>query len=187
MTALLHSNGVSVCCLQETEIPMNFPEPVLNCGGYTLELESNQDKKRVGIYIQNDIKYVRRNDLEKEGYHIIIIDVLADIKIRIINIYRSFRPPNRMTPDSFFAKQIEILSNALCNSCFVMGDFNLDARMSNRQDYLRKEPLKLLNDFALVNNLSQIVNFCTWSRTINGIKKESLLDHVYVSKSCCKN
>ena len=47
--------------------------PVLNCGGYTLELESNLDKKRVGIYIQNEIKYVRRNDLEKENVHVLII------------------------------------------------------------------------------------------------------------------
>ena len=43
-----------------------------------------------------------------------------------------------------------------------MGDFNLDTRMSNRPDYLRKEPLKLLNDFALGHNLSQIVEFCSW-------------------------
>ena len=40
-----------------------------------------------------------------------------------------------MTPDAFFIEQIKILSNALCNNCFVMGDFNLDARMSNRPDY----------------------------------------------------
>ena len=43
--------------------------------------------------------------------------------------------------------------------------FNV-ASMLNRPDYLRKEPLKLLNDFALRNGLSQLVDFCTWSRTI---------------------
>ena len=59
--------------------------------------------------------------------------------------------------------------------CYIMGDFNLDAKMDNRGDYLRKIPLKLLNDFALSNNLTQIVDFNTWSRTINGDRKESAL------------
>ena len=44
-----------------------------------------------------------------------------------------------------------------------------------------------MNDFALSNNLSQIVDFCTWSRTINGIRKESLLDHVYVNNPAVIN
>ena len=62
-----------------------------------------------------------------------------------------------------------------------MGDFNLDAKMSNRNDYNRKVPLQILNDFALENQLIQTVDFFTWSRNINGNRKESLLDHVYVS------
>ena len=92
-----------------------------------------------------------------------------------------------MTPEAFFVEQIKILSNAICDNCYVMGDFNLDARMLNRQDYLRKEPLKLLESFAFDHHLSQIVEFCTWSRTINGIKKESLLDHVYVNNFAAVN
>ena len=114
---------------------------------------------------------IRRNDLELENLHILIVDVLSHVKIRIINVYRSFRPPNRMTPDRFFKEQLKVLQNAVCENCFIMGDFNLDARMSNRPDYLRKEPLKLLNDFALSCSFSQMVDFCTWSRTINNVKK----------------
>ena len=33
------------------------------------------------------------------------------------------------------------------------------------------------------NNLLQLVDFNAWSRTINGVKKESLLDHIY-SNNC---
>ena len=40
---LLKRNKLSVCCLQETEIPVNYPETLLNCGGYNLELETNTD------------------------------------------------------------------------------------------------------------------------------------------------
>ena len=109
-----------------------------------MELELNLDKKRAGIYLKNDLKYVRRSDLEKEDFHTVIVDVFVNVKIRIINVYRSFRPPNNMTPLAFFAEQIKILNKAVCNNCFVMGDFNLDARMYNRPDYYCREPLKLI-------------------------------------------
>ena len=53
-----------------------------------------------------------------------------------------------MTPDAFFVEQLNIIKKALCTSCYIMGDFNLDANMSYRNDYHRKIPQKLLNDFA---------------------------------------
>ena len=60
-----------------------------------------------------------------------------------------------------------------------MGDFNLDVNMAMRPDYSYRIPLQNLTDFANFNNLTQMVNFNTWSITINGLRKESLLDHVY--------
>ena len=94
VTELLHRNNVNICCLQETEIPKNFPEKILDCGGFQLELELNKEKRRAGIYLSTNLKYVRRNDLQKEDYHIVIVDVFLKVKVRIINVYRSFRPPN---------------------------------------------------------------------------------------------
>ena len=41
--------------------------------------------------------------------------------------------------------------------------------------------MKFLTDFTLEHNLTQLVTFNTWSRTIKGVIKESLLDHVYVN------
>ena len=41
--------------------------------------------------------------------------------------------------------------------------------------------LLCLATFALRKNLFQIIDFTTWSRNINGILKQSLLDHVYVT------
>ena len=60
-----------------------------------------------------------------------------------------------------------------------MGDFNLDVEMEHRNDYLYKGPLNLLTDFPTQKNLVQLVQFKTWSRTINGVRKESTLDHIY--------
>ena len=66
-------------------------------------------------------------------------------------------------------------------------DFNLDAEMELRQDYLYKVPLGHLTDFSTLNNLVQLINFKTWTRTINGIKKESTLDHVYTNDATLVN
>ncbi len=183
VTDMLRKHDIKICCLQETEVPQNFPERLLNCGGYTIELELNSDKKRAGIYLKNDINYIRRLDLEKENFHIVVVDVITDVKIRVINVYRSFRPPNYMTPEDFFVEQLKVIKKASCINCYIMGDFNLDAKMSYRNDYHRKIPLKLLNDFAAENNFVQIIDFYTWSRNIKGIRKESLLDHVYVNNN----
>ena len=65
ITDYLKTKNINVCCLQETDIPMNYPEEILNCGNFILELELNDEKKRVGIYIAKDITYKRRFDLLK--------------------------------------------------------------------------------------------------------------------------
>ena len=117
--------------------------------------------------------------MEKENCHVVIIDVKNNLSFRIITLYRSFRPQGGISPVAFFKAQLEVLKSAITKNCFIMGDFNLDAEMELRQDYLYKVPLGLLTEFSTQNNLVQLVNFKTWTRTINGIKKESTLDHVY--------
>ena len=62
----------------------------------------------------------------------------------------------------------------LQKNCFLMGDFNLDAKMELRNDYLYKVPHSLLTDFLTLKNLVQLVNIPTWTRTINGVKKSPL-------------
>ena len=85
VTEMLERNNVKICCLQETEIPNNFPIKMLNSGGYSMELESNSDKIRAGIDLKSDLKYVRRNDLEKKDFPIVIVDVKLNITVKIIN------------------------------------------------------------------------------------------------------
>ena len=177
---ILSLNKVNICCLQETEIPSGFPENVLNVGGYTIEMEKNCNKKRAGIYISTDVDYTRRNDLESENMHVVIIDVESDVRFRVFNIYRSFRPPDGISADTFFENQLRLISRAMCNNCYVVGDFNLDVGMAHRPDYSNKLTLGKLENFVSAENLTQIVNFDTWSRVINGTKKSSLLDHIYV-------
>ena len=110
--------------------------------------------------------------------HIVIIDVMLDVQIRVISLYRSFRP-ELVSPNEFFKGQLDVLGNSITNNCLIMGDFNLDAGMEARHDYGYKVPLELLSDFALENNLLQVVTFNTWKRIINGVNKQSCLDHIY--------
>ena len=98
---------------------------------------------------------------------------------RIICLYRSFRPQGGISPESFFNAQLGVLTGAMTKNCFVMGDFNLDGKMELRNNYLYKGPYNLLTNFTTRNNLVQLVNFATWTRTINDVRKESTLDHVY--------
>ena len=44
VTTYLKMQKVDICCLQETKVPANFPETILNTGGYNLELEINDSK-----------------------------------------------------------------------------------------------------------------------------------------------
>ena len=184
---ILSTNNISICCLQETEIPTGFPENILNVGGFKIELEMNNEKRRAGIYINTEVNYVRRTDLEKENMHIVVIDVKSDIEFRIINIYRSFRPPGGISADTFFVKQLSLIKIALCANCYVVGDFNLDAGKANRPDYASKLTLEKLDLFATSEKLTQIVDFNTWSRVINGNLKTSLLDHIYVKNPATIN
>ena len=55
---ILSTNNISICCLQETEIPTGFPENILNVGGFKIELEMNNEKRRAGIYINTEVNYV---------------------------------------------------------------------------------------------------------------------------------
>ena len=48
VTQYLTENNIAICCLQETEVPVNFPGTTLNANGYILELEQSVDKKRAG-------------------------------------------------------------------------------------------------------------------------------------------
>ena len=68
-----------------------------------------------------------------------------------------------------------------------MGDFNLDAEMELRSDYVYKLPFRLLSDFKTENNLVQLIDFKTWTQTINGVRKGSTLDHIYPGDTALVN
>lgn len=53
-------NKIDICCVQETEIDTNFDVRLLTFPGYSIEVENNDFKRRVAIYISNRLSYTRR-------------------------------------------------------------------------------------------------------------------------------
>jgi exonuclease III len=165
---LIIQEKIDVLCMQETEIPYNLDHQLLSFPGFCLESETNSLMSRVGIYVNSKIKYVRRNELEGKDSHIVIIDVIGHEKLRIINIYRTFCPKNGMTPKEFFIYQLGIIKNAMNNCSILLGDFNLDIRKKGLASYPFKSYFDEMDLALLELNLTQIVDFSTWSRTVSG-------------------
>ena len=176
----LASNKIDVCCLQEIELKHDYPVNLLGSNTFDFEVETNDNKRRVGILIKNTLKYKRRVDLEKKNCHLIIIDLELDKTIRIITLYRSFRPTDRLSATELFTKQLDLIRSNTIPNTILLGDFNLDAEMQHRLDYPHRKLFDLLDQVTSQFNLIQLVKFPTWSRKVNNTFKQSTLDHIYV-------
>ena len=123
---LIIENKIDILCVQETEIPFDYPCDLLTFKGFNYENENNTVKSRCGIYISNEIAYVRKTELESVDSHVVIIELNDTNHTRIINIYRTFNPQNNVSQIDAFAKQLDIISNATNNNTIILGDFNLN-------------------------------------------------------------
>ena len=52
---LILENFISILCVQETEIPVNFDTNLLTFKGFSYENENNMCKSRCGIYVSNEL------------------------------------------------------------------------------------------------------------------------------------
>ena len=82
---MINRKDIDICLLQEVEIESNFDTRLLTNANYKIEVETNTKKARTATVIKDNISYVRRHDLEKEGFGIIIIDIETPGVYRIIN------------------------------------------------------------------------------------------------------
>ena len=178
---LMRKFNLDICCLQETEIPNGFPIKELSLKDYSIEIENNDSKARVCTYIKNGIAYKRRNDLEGCNNHLVIIDLMLNKPYRLINLYRVFSPQNNVTQKDFFTNQLQCITNANCKNLIISGDMNLDDSKRNDIGYHNKNLFDLLLEAFEPLNLIQLTTFYTWSRMINNVLKNSILDHVYTN------
>ena len=176
---LILDNGIDILCLQETEIEPSFPVNLLTFRGYSYESENNSYKSRCGIYVSDKISYVRKTEIEPANNHLVVIDLNDKHNTRIINIYRPFNPKN-LNQKHFFDAQLEFIKLNCNSNTIIMGDFNLDHSKKHDINYSHKHYFSSLNDTFEPLNLHQIVTFNTWSRVINNLVCNSILDHIYL-------
>ena len=172
-------NEIDICCLQETELQNDLPNNLLSFPGYGLELEQNDDKRRVGAYVKSSVKYKRRHDLEGINSHLVVLDVLGSPELRVISIYRTFKPQDNITAREKFEQQLKLIRHAATKNFIVIGDFNIDYAKKFDVTYANKQLFADFETHLAHLGLYQHVNFPTWSRTVNGTLKESILDHIY--------
>ena len=180
----LKRNSIDICLLQEVEIKHDYDEKLLSDVNYKIEKETNNIKSRCAILIHEKINYTRRKDLENENLGIVIIDLNGHEKYRLINLYRPFNPTNEMTQLEFFKAQLDLLNNILTNQSnhqiILAGDFNLDENKRYLSEHRTKHYFEHLNTLCENFGLIQIINIPTWERIVNNVKRESILDHIYV-------
>ena len=105
--------------------------------------------------------------------------------LRIISVYCSFSSPTNITPTDQFRLQINRIKRSL-QTCvdrtpIIVGDFNLDYNKIYNPNYSFRKLFEFLNENFDHLGLIQLVNFKTWSCTINGTKWSSILDHIYTT------
>ena len=129
--------------MQETEVTSNINMKELETSNYSLELETNTEKSRVGFYISKKLNYVRREDLEGINSNVIIIDVIGSINLRLINVYRTFSTNAGESQQTKFKSQMSIVRKAINERFIILGDFNLDYSMKNDVNYRYESMFKL--------------------------------------------
>ena len=135
----------------------------------------------VGFYISNKIDYRRCDNLEGIDSNLIIIDILGSSTTRIINVYRSFNPQNGISQREKFKYQLSIIKEAFTKGTIILGDFNLDYFKKHSVNYTSSRMFEDFEEKLSDLDLIQLVRCNTWSRIVNNIFRESLLDHIYVN------
>jgi hypothetical protein len=123
---IIQDEKIDILCPQEKEIVINIDHNLMSFLGYLYESESNAIKSTVGCYVNSNLSYVRRLDLEGNDSHLVILDVKTIKELRIINIYRCFNPQNNINPLDFFRYQVDSIHSTFTNNTIFMGDLNLD-------------------------------------------------------------
>ena len=178
---LVIDEKIDILCMQETEIEINVDCSLLSFPSYIYESENNTTKSRVGCYVNSKLSYARRADLEGLNSHLVILDIYGLREMRIINVYRTFNPQNDTSALNFFKYQIELIKASFTENTILLGDFNLDWNKKGLNSYPFNHYFNYMDDNFSNLNLVQMVEFPTWSRSVNGTHRESILDHIYTA------
>ena len=75
VSKIILENKIDICAMQEIDLPTGYNTNLLSFKGYELLTENNDVKLRTGVYIRNDINFVRQPQLEGLNSGLVIIDL----------------------------------------------------------------------------------------------------------------
>ena len=110
-----------------------------------------------------------------------MIDVKLEVDYRIRNVYRSFSSNDNRSPIERLQKQLDLVTIALNDKSMtpiIIGDFNLDFNKVYDPFYGHHLLYQSLHTSFEPLGLIQLINFETWIRFVNGIKRSSVIDHL---------
>ena len=77
MKHIILSENIDILLLQETEIEPTCDSNLLTFPGYNLEVEKNSTKARVGMFVKNEIKYKKIQNMEGVDSHLLVIGLFG--------------------------------------------------------------------------------------------------------------
>ena len=149
-----HEN-IDVLTLSETHIASNESnENLYKLSGYNFESRPRNSGKGggVGVYVKENVSYIRRKDLENENIENIVIEIIIKESKNVL-IATHYRPPN--SSKHLCEKFNDIFNESLSLYCsesketILLGDLNAD--------YLKKSDNKELKTIIHQNGFTQII------------------------------
>ena len=174
---LLYANNIDVLNLQERELGPHIDLNNFNIKGYALEVETNENKKRVATYIKTSIQNKRRNNLEKLNLHLIILNIQANPQVRVIMLYRTFRPQDASSPREHFQNQLHLINEAITNNTILLGDMNMDENKRYAINYNKRSMFRYFDEIIGHHQYTQHVTEATWERVSGNQMKSLVIDH----------
>ena len=146
---------VHIFLLRETHLNISTPDDLLDIPGYTF-IKRNRSKGShggVGVYIKDNVPYIRRNDIEAENLECIWLEILLPkTKGLLIGIF--YRPPygSKYLRNDFDDELDNLLQSVITEAkeCMIMGDFNCN--------YKKKNDCSSLKSIFSMFNFKQMIN-----------------------------
>ena len=101
------------------------------------------------------------------------------VYLRLKQKFNIEKPQNGVGQREKFGYQLDLLNTAINTKTILLGDFNLDCSKNKLEDYSHKNYFRDMELKLAAHNLIQIVDFITWTWTVNGQVRSSVLDHIY--------
>jgi len=175
----MRESNPDIAFFQESEIPYEANMQIFELGGYDVIVSDNRPKRRLLCYIKSSMKY------EFTTFANLEMIKISTNQYDIYGLYRPFKLPSGQTNISYITNLISSIvdSRSRNKESIICGDINLDYNMKDHNQYHQSRIYETWLDFITPLNLKQYVNDTTWHRIINGTLKESILDHLYTSRT----